>query len=429
MATRYQMPSDSKLVKAVARLGTITAVAEHFDIPRKRLSEHINADPKRAAKVRDARPLKVAGEGPLPDSPPVDHPERIKATQLEAEVKALRKDNKAYAKALAEQGQFFDQIVEATRVPVRKPSYKAHRITGSHPGQSVITPVFDQQFGQFVRPTDTPGNKGGFSVDVFDKRLERWVDGVTGIMGKRANGYRFEELIIPFGGDHVEGDEIFAGQAWQLALDPPRQVWELAERMDDAIARVIKFAKEELGVQHVALYGITGNHGKVGGKRGGARPATYNWDWLFLKILFDKLREQPVDEFAIEPGGALFFRCAGHEFQAIHGDQIRGWGGLPFYGLTKFDGRSIRLHSTIYRYLLMGHHHQPAEIPNGAGETIVSGDWVGANNLSGMMTAASRPQQKVIFVSDKWGVMGSERIYFTEAEEAYAQPAIHGRKA
>ena len=198
--------------------------------------------------------------------------------------------------------------------------------------------------------------------------------------------------------------------------------------METAIREVVQFAVSELGIQHIGCYGVDDNHGKVGGKRGGARPATYSWNWLFLKILFEqRLAKDRIDEFAIEPGGSLFFRCAGHEFQLIHGHQVRGWGGLPFYGLTKFDGRSIRLHNKIYRYLLMGHHHQPGVIPNGAGETIVSGDWVGANNLSGMITAASRPQQNVLFVAKKWGITGIERVYFQDADEAYGEPHVYGR--
>lgn len=360
----------------------------------------------------------------------VDDPERIKAAKIDAEIKELRRRDKDYEKALLNQEEFFNRIVEATRQPVKTPQYAKQKQAKHEHHQSVIAPIFDQQFGQFVRPSDTPGNRGAYSVSVFDQRLAKWVDSVCGIIRKRSLGYTIDELIIPFGGDHVEGDEIFAGQAWQLALDPCQQVWELATKMDSAIKQVVRFAKEEIGIPFIACYGVDDNHGKVGGKKSGARPATYSWNWLFLKILFENhLREEPINQFAIEPGGALFFKCAGHEFQLIHGHQIRGWGGLPFYGMTKFDGRSVRLHNRIYRYLLMGHHHQTAELGNGAGETIVSGDWVGPNNLSGMITAGSLPQQKVLFVSEKYGLDASERVYFADADEAYHPTPIYGQEA
>ncbi|MBA2707942.1 MAG: hypothetical protein H0U59_09085, partial [Gemmatimonadaceae bacterium] len=413
-------PAHDNLVLAVAARGTI-AVAKELGRTRNALSGYLTRHDLNE-RVREARK-----EEPTVLS--VVAPERIKADQDAAVMKALKRENAEYAKALATQEQFFQRVVEATRLPVNVPKYRPIKQSAKKPTRSVICPIYDQQFGQFVRASDTPGNQGNFSVKVFDERLARWVEGVTSVIRQYATAYRLEELLIPFGGDHVEGDEIFAGQAWQLELDPAQQVWQLALKMDSAIREVVRFAKEEIGIPFIALYAVTGNHGRVGGKRGGARPATYNWDWLFETILFDRLASEPIDEFAIEPGGSLFFRCAGHEFQAIHGDQIRGWGGLPFYGLSKHDGRSIRMHSRIHRYMLMGHHHQRAEIPNGAGETLVSGDWVGANNLSGMISAASRPQQSVIFVAEKWGVTGTERIYFTPADEAYEPTQIHGRAA
>lgn len=421
-------PDDDKLVAHCLRFDAMNAAAQALDPPAtdstltKRLQRIGRLD-----EVKDG--LRAKRRTVLGDVDPLD-PQRVRLTQLEAEVKQLRSDRNRLETAVASQEEIFERFRDVVQVPVRVPKFKTARQNARKPTRSVIAPIFDQQYGQQVRKTDTPGGRGAYDTSVFDQRLARWVEAVCGILRDQASAYRLDELIIPFGGDHVEGDEIFAGQAWQLQIDPPQQVWQLAEKMAAATVEVVRCAKEELGVPWVAMYGVDDNHGKVGGKKGGARPATYSWNWLFLKTLFElRLQGLPVNETAIEPGGALFFKCQGHEFQLIHGHQIRGWGGLPFYGLSKFDGRSIRLHNRIYRYLLMGHHHQPAEIPNGAGETIVSGDWVGANNLSGAMTAASRPQQRVIFVSRKWGVTGSEKVWFTDAEEAYAQAPIYGQAA
>lgn len=408
---KYDWPSDKELAALVLRMGQ-QAAADSLGIPRPTLQSRL----KRRGIKTQRQGQQVA---------PVDDPQRVRITQLEAELKALRRENKHYSEALADQEQFFTQIIEETRVAVKKPKIAPKPPKRKSHHLSVILPIFDQQFGQFVRPSDTPGGKGNYSEAVFDKRLARWVEAAKGIMRDKATAYALDELIVPFGGDHVEGDEIFPGQSWQLEVDPVRQVWMLAEKMEPAIRSVVRYAKRDLGVKKVACYGVDDNHGKVGGKRSGARPKTYSWNYLFLRLLFDKLREEPVDQFAIEPGGSLFFRAADHEFQLIHGHQVRGWGGLPFYGLAKFDGRSMRLHNRIYRYLLMGHHHQPAKIPNGAGEIFVSGDWVGANNLSGDMTAASRPQQSVLFASKKWGITCEENIYFEDAHAAYEPTHIY----
>ena len=95
----------------------------------------------------------------------------------------------------------------------------------------------------------------------------------------------------------------------------------------------------------------------------------------------------------IHPEGSIFFYAAGFECQAIHGHEIRGWGGIPFYGIARHDAKSVRLHSGCYRYLFHGHIHQQSLINIGTGsEAIVSGDWVGPNNASGAINAAPRSE-------------------------------------
>lgn len=358
----------------------------------------------------------------------VDDPLRVAIEKLEIQNKVLKKENNEYAKIFASREYFLDQLREVIEVPVEVADYDLAERGSGYPEESVILPIFDQQYGQQVTRADTPGGRGEYNTTIFDERLERWLDAATGIVAKRAKGYNINELTICLGGDQVEGDEIFAGQAWQLQITPPEQVWQLAEKMTNALTELIKFSKEQIGVEYISLYGVDDNHGKVGGKKSGARPATYSWNWLFQQILFDRLSGQPIDEVASDPGGSLFFYSGGHEFQLIHGHQIKGWGGIPYYGINKFESKSVRLHNRAYKYLLMGHIHQPAEISNGAAEAIVSGDWVGPNNLSGQMVAGSRPQQKVVFVSDRWGVSNTERIYFQEAEEAFAKTHIYGQR-
>lgn len=357
--------------------------------------------------------------GPLPRSHvPVDDPERVKLDGLDAAVKHLSQENRELRKLLASREKIVETIVEAARVPVKVPRYAVRKRSAKLPVRSAVLPVYDCQFGQLVRPEDTPLGVGEFSVEVFDQRLARWLDGVTGSMRDYATSHRIEELTVVFGGDLVEGEDIFAGQAWQLEHDPAMQTVLFVRRWAEALRTLLEFAKTEIGIRRVMVLAIPGNHGKVGGKRKGATPSTMSWDWLASEWLRDSLRAEPVDVWGIESGGAVLFETAAHLFLAIHGDEIRGWGGLPFYGLAKYDGRAIRMSGELHDYLLMGHHHQPANIPNGSGgETIVSGDWVGANNLSRYLASASRPQQRLLFVGERYGVTEQIPLYLEEQRE------------
>lgn len=339
-------------------------------------------------------------------------PARLREQQQKAELAHLRREVERLHTELAAREAVIERIIEAGRVPVDVPKYTVARANQTKHKRSAIAPIFDIQYGQLVAPSDTPLNVGDFNTAVFDQRLSRWLEAVTGSIRDYAASHTIDEFVLPLGGDLVEGSDIFAGQPWQLELDPARQVVELKEKLAGAISTLIGFLKEEIGTRRIMIVAVPGNHGKVGGKRSGATPSTMSWDWLCTEWLKDRLREEPIDVWGIEPGGALLFETAKRLFLLIHGDEIKGWGGLPFYGMTRYDGRAMRLTGEVYDYCLMGHHHQPASIPNGSGgEFIVSGDWVGANNLARNLGAASTPQQRLLFVSAKYGITENLPIY------------------
>lgn len=401
-ALRAELAAHGSLAAAARAHGISESTVKSSWSKIKKPGENL---PRSVAKVQEIR-----------EQRDLEDPERLREEQRQAEVRHLRAEHKRLIAERANREAIIERIVDAARVPVEVPRYAVRKQTKSLPVRSAVLPVFDCQFGQLVQPDDTPLGIGGFNTDVFDERLQRWLDAVTGSMRDYAASHRVTELVIPFGGDMVEGEDIFAGQAWQLELDPARQTVEFARRWTKVLSdTLIPFVKEEIGVEKLMVVCVPGNHGKVGGKRKGATPSTMSWDWLAFEWMRDALRAEPINEFAIEPGGAVLFETAGHLFLTIHGDEIKGWGGLPFYGLTRYDGRAIRMTGEVYDYCLLGHHHQPASIPNGSGgEFIVSGDWVGGNNLSRFLAAASRPQQRLLFVGEKYGITENIPIYLEE---------------
>lgn len=372
-------------------------------------------------KARVAAPREVAD------------PLRLKVDQQDAALKALRRENTAYAKELASREAFFDRIVETLHVPVEPPKLKVAAQDKALPARRVVAPIFDVQLGQLILPEDTPSGRGAYSLAIFEKRLARWYEGVTGSLRDYAESHRITSLTVPLGGDFVEGHGIFAGQEWKLEIDPARQVWEFASKFGGAdgglgtLQHLIRFAKQELGVPKIDLYAVPGNHGKVGGKKAGALHSTHSWDWLCAKLLKDKLRAEPIDSFEIEPGGKCYFRVGGSVFLMIHGDEIKGSLSIPFYGASRYDSKAIRAGHVIHDYLMLGHHHTPAEIEQGGGgETLWSGAWVGDSELSRFMGAASRPQQRVYFLAEKWGISEVSRIYFDESDVARSPARVHG---
>lgn len=343
-----------------------------------------------------------------------------------SELKYLRKEVKKLQEAVVNQENLLERIVSLSSEKLPKPNFSISRTEKrtTKPIRDALFPLFDMQYGQKVRRSDTPSETNEFNAQVFERRFAHWLRVVGQLLEDQSISHTIESLIIPLGGDMVEGDgTIFRGQPWQLELDPVEQVLGLKNILVEGFHQLIGLAKEELGIKNIGFYCVPGNHGKVGGK--GATPATMNWDHLFFKMLEDALSNYPIDIFESKPAGEAYFDSQGWIFRMIHGQQIKGYASLPYYGLTKHDAKAIRLHDQIFHYLLLGHHHVPASISIGNGEHLMSGNWVGANNLSSDITAGGRPTQWAYFVSPRYGV-GDRSLIFLEGEEGPARkPKIH----
>lgn len=411
---------DKELPGLFRTLGTQLAVAKAIGVPRKSLLDYIGRAGNEELKAKvDA----AADEHFRVD---VRTPEGREGLNRDAEIAHLKKENKSLTKLLLDQEHLVDRLIALTEEPRENPSFSVTK-SETKAERDAILPLYDLQFGQRVTAEDTPGGMNTFNVEVFTERLARYVEAVGNTLLDYGQSHSIKNLIIPFGGDAVEGWGVFKAQEWQLELDPIEQVIRLVDLMVPALHEIIGLAKEELGVEGVGVFCVTGNHGKPGGRSSGALPSTLNFDYLFYRMLEKAMVNYPIDQWGIEPAGSLYFVSQGHTFLMIHGHEVRGWGGLPLYGLTKWDAKAIRLNHQMFSYALLGHHHVPANISIGYGEHLMSGNWVGANNLSKEITAGGRPSQWVFFTSKEYGV-GERSLIHLDKNAEPKKPEVYSVK-
>lgn len=337
----------------------------------------------------------------------------------DVEIKHLKAENKKLKTHLLHQEELVDRIVAQSTTPLPKPDFKVRRRgEEDKPTRDILLPIFDAQYGQQVKPEDTVSGVGGFNSAVFRERLKLYVEKVSQLLYHYAAGHTIDNLIFALGGDMVEGDEIYRGMEWHLELHPAEQLLGIRDLISYAIDAIMQTGAE-LGVKQASVLCVPGNHGKIGGKRAGDRPASYSWDYIAFRLIQERLANHPIRTFQIEPAGACYFDVKGNLFGMIHGDEIKGWGGIPFYGITRQDSRMIRTANVIPDYVLVGHHHQPASIPIGYGEWLMSGNFVGGNTLS-KIVGSNTPSQWCYGISDKWGVCDRFLLYLDEKRKPQA---------
>lgn len=303
----------------------------------------------------------------------------------------------------------------AAEVALPEPPAKRAQAKGAHRHPvDVILHVVDVQYGMMVDPEEVAG--GGYSPEIFEhERLPRYLDAVEGILRATCSSSPLSTVWLAMGGDLVEGENVFKGQAWHLAIDAGEQVVRFGRLWAQAAAHIAGIAKELGG--HTVMLSVVGNHGVHGGRSAGATPVALSYDHLAYALSCEAIRPEAkrLDITVHEDAQrARYFEvCGGRVVLLTHGDQDRGGGlvGVPVVTGLRND-LSVRLSTDVQHDLhLSGHYHRPTGITvGGQSERLWSGAWVGSTNLSTGRGGASLPSQQVIVMHPEYGLSALHRV-------------------
>src|SRR6266576_1894494 len=201
-------------------------------------------------------------------------------------------------------------------------------------------------------------------------------ESVRSIVAHHRMSHEVKHLVLPILGDLIENVTIFASQSEQVVLDLMAQV--LA-----AIGDLIEFLIGLLDTfETISVISITGNHGRIGRK--GEHKRHLNWDYLVSKVLEERFRGNDRIKFNVPKSPFAIVNIHGYNWLFRHGDNIKSWAGIPWYGLERSTGKWIAMQARegrILHYAASGHLHQQASIPYAGVEIIVNGSVVGTTTF------------------------------------------------
>jgi len=97
----------------------------------------------------------------------------------------------------------------------------------------------------------------------------------------------------------------------------------------------------------------------------------------------------------------------GKTFLVFHGDEIKSWQGIPWYGIERAIARLRELFQAkgvMFDYAALGHMHNWAELERAVGQTMVNGSLVGGSEYSiGRLFSTSPPTQALYFMHSEHG--------------------------
>ncbi len=282
--------------------------------------------------------------------------------------------------------------IEIAQVPT-PPEYRPNNLDHHEYAVAILS---DMQTGKLTPDYDT---------EVCRERVMRYADKVIELARIQELHHPVRHCIVPLLGDLVEGVDIFPGQQWLIDSTLYDQL------LNTTPVIVVDFVRRLLThFDTVTAYAVDGNHGRIA-RRGTFGPMD-NADRMVYRIIDLMLRDERRFNMVMrDPAGErnwyLRMQLGNYSALLIHGDQIRGHSGFPWYGLGKKVqgwGSGGLGGDSGFLDVFMGHWHQLARIPMNHRTVWVNGSTESTNTYAAENLAAqSEPSQWLLFVDPEKG--------------------------
>jgi hypothetical protein len=333
-------------------------------------------------------------------------PTDVRVLKLEAKNIALQDEmqrcKRAY-KAAQRNNSVFEALVdelEQVITPI-KPLPAAIKIkpkTDAIP-ESVVALLSDEHAGQLVLPHQV-GNLERYNFPVALRRAERYVDTIIKFTQRTLHNYKFDTLWILANGDHTSG-EIHGAVEHSEYRNSFRNCLAVGQMHSLMFRDLAPYFK------NVKVVYVPGNHGRRSIKKD-YNGAWNNWDYLIAETAKLHCMDIPNVEFNIPDAFSVCVDIEGHGFHLSHGDDVRGWMGIPWYGISRKTQRLTALSASQKKkvgYYIFGHFHQASTLAVLDGETIINGAWVSTDPYAYEgLSVFSEPSQWMFGVNKEKGI-------------------------
>lgn len=296
----------------------------------------------------------------------------------------------------------WEAVQDAQAGVALQPVPAPHAVTGAivldgTEGEEVCVPLLsDLQTGKI-----TPD----YNTEVCRERVMRYAEKIVRITNVQRADHPVRHCVVPMLGDMVEGVDIFPGQQWLIDSTLYAQVFNTTP------AIVVDFLRYLLAnFDTVTVEAVQGNHGRIGRK--GMFGPEDNSDRMVYRVIQLMMADEPRLTFNMaDPKGERawykIMEIGSYKALLIHGDQIRGSMGFPWYGLGKKVnswGSGGLGPDSDFQDVLMGHYHSLARVPLNHRSAWANGSTESTNTFAAEVLAAqSRPTQWLLFVDPAAG--------------------------
>lgn len=287
--------------------------------------------------------------------------------------------------------------------------------------EDLVMLVSDQHADEVVEPKKVGGlEKYDFGVALC--RAEKLVDTTLKFTQKTLSNYKFRTLHMLDLGDATNGciHDAESHSHYRNILKNSQAIAEMKALMLRDLAPHF---------DEIRYVGISGNHGRRTAKKNFEGPHD-NFDYCINLHTSSLCRDIKNIKFWLPDAWSVNYFIQGWGFNLSHGDGVKSWNSIPFYGIERRTRRLVALHNATdlkITYWLLGHHHMLSTMSDLMGETIINGAWCGTNPYSYEEFGGYRlPQQLIFGVHPKQGISWRMNVRLKDADAEKKGPERYG---
>ena len=243
------------------------------------------------------------------------------------------------------------------------------------------------------------GGLNEYNFDIFCRRLQFLIERTITFTTANMSKHKFEELHVFLTGDMVSGiiheeltetnDLNIVEQAHLGSLVTAQAFMELAQAFPKVIVTC-----------------VVGNHGRTEKSKRFKGKQQINWDYVFYNNLALLLANQKNISFNIPLSFWAGVEVQHHKFLIQHGDLVKSWGGIPFYGITREVGKWMAIKASqkdFFNYWVGSHFHTRADLQTPTGSNILNASLKGGDEYAAGLGLYGDPIQVLFGVHAKYG--------------------------
>lgn len=226
-------------------------------------------------------------------------------------------------------------VIDPNRVP-----HLRYYPKGTHDEETFVIVTSDEHWGAM---TD-----GGYCLEYMNRSWDYYTERILRIHEIMSQTIPFKRCVHINDGDHLTGQGIFKNQAYKTECNVMEQYL-----LHCCPSRVRLYDKLLERFETIDSYYLRGNHGRTGFEY----PDEVNWDTVMayqLKTWYKDVERVNVN--VIEDWYDVI-NIDGWGFLTTHGDMIRQYLNIPWYGQTTKASRWSLAIQEPWQYLLLAHFH------------------------------------------------------------------------